>query len=103
MGRYAESAEQARHAAQLDPASASAWLQVARAERALHHPKETMAAILRIADVMPDSAELQAAIGFGYINLSRMGDAVRPLERAARLVPRDFLVQSQLGFCLYAV
>jgi Flp pilus assembly protein TadD len=35
--------------------------------------------------------------------LKHIPDAIPPLQRAARFMPKDFLVQSQLGFCLMAV
>ena len=43
---------------------------------------------------------MYAAIGFSYINLNHIPQAIPPLQRAAKLLPRDYLVQSQLGFCL---
>jgi tetratricopeptide (TPR) repeat protein len=43
-----------------------------------------------------------ATVGFAYVNLNRIQQAIPPLQRAARLSPRDFLVQAQLGFCLQA-
>jgi len=51
---------------------------------------------------MPNSAPILATIGTGYINLDRTSEAVRPLRRAAQLIPNAFLVQAQLGFALYA-
>jgi len=43
-----------------------------------------------------------AAVGFSYINLDRIPQAIPPLQRAAQLLSQDYLVQSQLGFCLQA-
>jgi tetratricopeptide (TPR) repeat protein len=59
-------------------------------------------ALSRGAEVSPDSAAILATVGFGYINLNRLREAIPPLERAARMAPRDFLVQAQLGYCLQA-
>ncbi|HEY1581591.1 MAG TPA: tetratricopeptide repeat protein [Chthoniobacterales bacterium] len=61
-----------------------------------------MHAILRAADLLPDSAYMLATLGSGYINLNRIPEAVGPLERAVHFTPNDFLAQSQLGFCLAA-
>jgi predicted Zn-dependent protease len=59
-------------------------------------------AILRAADLLPDSAYMMATVGYGYINLNRIPEAIPPLQRAAHFAPNDFLVQAQLGFCLQA-
>ena len=41
-----------------------------------------------------------AVVGYNYIDLNRVPQAIAPLQRAARLAPRDYLFQSQLGYCL---
>jgi tetratricopeptide (TPR) repeat protein len=45
---------------------------------------------------------MMATVGYGYINLNRIPEAIPPLQRAAHFAPNDFLVQAQLGFCLQA-
>ena len=41
-----------------------------------------------------------AVLGFSYINLNRIPQAIPSLQRAAKLLPNNYLVQSQLGYCL---
>jgi predicted Zn-dependent protease len=79
------------------------WIQLAKAEKSLGHTDATLNAIGKAAELSPDSAPMLTAIGFSYINLNRIPEAIPPLQRAARLLPKDFLVQSQLGFCLASV
>src|SRR6266478_693763 len=66
----------------------------------LGHNEATLNAIAKTAALSPDSGEIFASLGFGYINLNRVLQAIPPLQRAAKLLPQDYLVQSQLGYCL---
>jgi len=95
--------EMATRATEVSPAAAGAWVQLARTEKAVGHTDGTLRAMLRAADLLPDSAYILATVGYGYINLNRIREAVPPLQRAARFSPNDFLIQSQLGFCLLSV
>jgi tetratricopeptide (TPR) repeat protein len=79
------------------------WIQLAKSEKALGHTEGTFNAILKAAEVSPDNGLMLAVVGFSYINLGRIPQAIPPLERAARLMPRNYLIQSQLGNCLEAV
>ncbi len=90
LGRKQEALDYARTATAKGPSSAYAWLQLARAEKALGHTEATLNALTKGAEVSPDSAEMLAVVGFGYVNLNRLQQAIPPLERAARLAPRDF-------------
>lgn len=84
------------------PAFLPGWSRLAHTERELGHMSDCLRAILRAADLSPDNAYMLATVGYSYINLNRIPDAVGPLQRAARFTPNDFLVQSPLGFCLEA-
>src|SRR5207237_2497581 len=100
LGRKQESRDYAKKAAALAPSNVFTWIQLARAEKALGHGDATLDAIAKAAEVAPDRASMLARGGYSYINLNRDPKANDPLQRAARLAPRDYLVQSQLGFCL---
>ena len=63
----------------------------------------TLTAVAKAAEVSPDSAAMLAIIGFSYINLNRIPQAIPPLQRAASLAPKDYLIQSELGYCLAMV
>jgi tetratricopeptide (TPR) repeat protein len=102
LHRWQESLDLAKRATKADPAWVFTWIQLARAEKGLGHPQETLNAMIRAGEVAPDNSEIQAIVGFGYINLDRIPEAIPPLQRAARLDPKDYLIQSQLGFCLQA-
>ena len=103
VGRKQDIANYARRATTISPSAALTWLHLARAERALGHAELTIAAVAHAANVTSNNAEMLAVVGFGYINLNRIAEAVSPLERSARLKPRDYLIQSQLGYCLQHV
>ena len=45
------------------------WMQLARTERAVGHRDATMRALQTAAELAPDNADLQAAVGFGYVSL----------------------------------
>ena len=100
LGRKQESLDYAKKATARGGSIAYAWLQLARAEKAIGHNEATLDAITKAAEVAPDSASMLALVGYSYINLNRIQQAIPPLQRAARLAPRDYLVQSQLGYCL---
>ncbi len=102
LGQKQKALEQAKRATVVSPASAGTWVQLARTEKAAGHTSETLRALLRAADLLPDSAAMLATVGYGYINLNQIPAAIPPLQRAAHFAPNDFLVQSQLGFCLGA-
>lgn len=59
-----------------------------------------MDAIAHGAEVSPDSATMLTIVGYSYINLNRLQQAIPPLTRAAKMAPQNYLVQSQLGYCL---
>jgi len=80
VGRKQEAAQYARRATTASPAMAAAWMQLAKAENAAGHGGAT--------------------IGFTYINMNNAAAALPQLERAAAHAPKDFLIQSQLGYCL---
>src|SRR5262249_38828399 len=100
LGEKEKAISEAKHATEVSPASAGAWIQLARTEKAAGHTSETLHAILRAADLLPDSAYLLESVGYGYINLDRISEAIPPLQRAAHFAPNDFLIHAQLGFCL---
>jgi len=101
--RKQEGADYARKAAALAPSDADMWLQLAKAEKALGHNEATLNAIAKAAEVSPDSGLMLAILGFSYINLNRIPQAIPPLDRAAKRMPQDYLVHSQLGYCLMSV
>ena len=103
IGQKQDSANYARRAIAASPSSAITWLHLARAERALGNAEQTIAAVAQAANLTSDNAEMLAVVGFSYINLNRIAEAVPPLERSAKSRPRDYLIQSQLGFCLQHV
>src|SRR5437016_2842794 len=94
LGRKEESVNYARKGAALAPSDGYMWLQLAKAEKALGHNDATLDAIAKAAQVSPDSGMMLAVLGFSYINLNRIQQAIPPLERAAKLLPRNYLVQS---------
>lgn len=102
VGHKEESVSYARRATAVAPAATDTWLHLARAEHALGHSEGTLNALTHAADVSPDDAAILSLVGFGYINLNRIPQAIPPLLRAARLEPKDFLIQAQLGYCLQA-
>jgi tetratricopeptide (TPR) repeat protein len=63
-----------------------------KSEKALGHTEATLNAILKAAEVSPDNGLMLAVVGFSYINLGRIPQAIPPLERAARLMPRNYLI-----------
>jgi tetratricopeptide (TPR) repeat protein len=103
IGRKQDAANYARRATVVSPSSPITWLHLARAERALGHAQQTIAAVAQAANLTRDNGEMLAIVGFSYINWNRIADAVSPLDRAAQTKPRDYLIQSQLGFCLVQV
>ncbi|HEX4638848.1 MAG TPA: tetratricopeptide repeat protein [Chthoniobacterales bacterium] len=101
-GQKQQAVEAGKKATALEAKNPYFWIQLARAEKSLGHGDATLQAMVHGAEAAPDSGDLFAAIGFSYINLDRVPQAVPPLRRAAQLLPHDFLVQAQLGFCLQA-
>jgi predicted Zn-dependent protease len=79
LGRKEESATYARKGAALDPSDGYMWLQLAKAEKALGHTDATLNAIAKAAQVSPDSGMMLAVLGFSYINLNRIQQAIAPL------------------------
>ncbi len=70
------------------------WLQLAKAEKSLGNTDATLNAIEKAAQVSPDNGMMLAVLGFSYINLNRIPQAIPPLQRAAKLLPKNYLVQS---------
>ena len=70
---------------------AAVWLQLARAENALGHTEATLTAVGKAAQVSPQSGSAFAILGFSYINLNRIQQAIPPLQRAAKLLPQYYL------------
>ena len=99
LGRKEESATYARKGAALDRSDGYMWLQLAKAEKSLGHADATLNAIAKAAQVSPNSGMILAVFGFSYINLNRIPQAIPPLQRAAKLLTNNYLVQSQLGNC----
>ena len=85
LGRREESLTFARRATTIEPGWVYTWLQLGRAEKAMGHAQETLNAVAHAAALSPNNAEMQAIVGFGYINLNHIPQAIPPLERAARL------------------
>jgi tetratricopeptide (TPR) repeat protein len=102
LNHWQESVSLAKRGTAAEPSWVFTWIQLARAQQGAGSPHETLNAMVRAAEISPDNAEIQALVGFGYINLNRLPEAIPHLERAARFAPKDYLVQSQLGFCLQA-
>ena len=69
-------------------------------ENAMGHVGAALDAMVKASQISPNDGDLAAVLGFSYINLNRIPQAISPLRRAAKLLPRDYLVQSQLGYCL---
>ena len=103
-GRKQESIDYAKRATTLSPAARiGAWLQLARAEkfarsfqRIAYRSRESR------GHLSPDNAYMLTHRWLWLHQLESHGRRVSPLQHAARFAPRDFLVQSQLGYCLYA-
>ncbi len=93
----------ARRATAVMPSAVGSWIALARAEKAAGNTDGTLRAVQKAADLSPDSAAMLTIIGYSYIDLNRIPQAVPPLTRAAKLAQRDFLVRSQLGYCLESV
>jgi tetratricopeptide (TPR) repeat protein len=102
LNQWQESVSLAKRATGAEPSWVFTWIQLARAEKGAGSPQGTLDAMVRAAEVSPDNAEIQALVGFGYINMNRLPEAIPHLDRAARFAPKDYLIQSQLGFCLQA-
>ena len=100
LKHWQESVALAKRATATEPSWVFTWLQLARAENRSGSPQGALDAMIHASEVNPDNADIQAVVGFGFINLNRLPEAIPHLERAARLAPKDYLVQSQLGFCL---
>ncbi len=66
-----------------------AWLQLARAENVTGNSGGTLRALERPAELSPDSGQMLAMVGFGYINLNRVAAGVPPLTLAAKLLPNE--------------
>ena len=81
-GRKEEMATAAKRATVVAPAYAPAWLWLAHAEKELGHTSECLSAVLRAADLSPDSSYMLATVGYSYINLNRIPEAIGPLQRA---------------------
>jgi tetratricopeptide (TPR) repeat protein len=78
LGRKEESANYARKGAALAPSDGYMWLQLAKAQKALGHTDATLDAIAKAAQVSPDSGMMLAVLGFSYINLNRIQQAIPP-------------------------
>ena len=87
LGHKEESLEYAKKATALAPSVIFTWIQLARGEKAIGHTEATLDAMAKAAEVSPDSAAMLAVVGYSYINLNRVSQAIPPLQRAARLAP----------------
>ena len=102
LGQKQKAVEDAKRATVLSPASAGAWVQLAR-NGGKSRPYERNAA--GIPARRRTAARQRRHAGGGRLpifKLNQIPAAIPPLQRAARLAPNNFLVQSQLGFCLEA-
>ena len=103
LGKHDQSLAFAKRGTSIEPNWLYAWIQLARAEKAVGHAQRTLDAIVRAAALSPNSADMLAAVGFSYINLNRVAQAIQPLDRASKMSPEDYLIQGQLGYCLETV
>lgn len=58
------------------PSAVNAWIVLARAEKAVGNTEGTLRAIGKAAELAPDSATMLMVIGYSYINLNRIPQAV---------------------------
>jgi predicted Zn-dependent protease len=89
-----------KHTIEGVPRDAYTWMDLAIVENAMGHVGAALNAMVKAAQISPNDGDLAAVLGFSYINLNRVPQAIPPLQRAAKLLPKDYLVQSQLGYCL---
>src|SRR5436305_4660498 len=100
LGHHDQGLAFAKRATSIEPDWIYTWIQLARAEKASGHPQETLNAIVRAAALSPSSAGMLEAVGYSYINLNRISQAIQPLDRAAKIDSDNYLVHGQLGYCL---
>src|ERR1051325_3480055 len=81
---YDEASKAFRRATNLAPRDAYAWMELAKAENSLGHTAATVNALSKAADISPKDGELAAVVGFSYINLNMVPQAIPTLQRAAR-------------------
>ena len=89
LGRKSEAVQHARRATAQAPSQVGLWIQLARTEKAVGNTSGTLAALKKAGELSPDNPALLILVGYGYINLDRPAEAIPPLTRAARLVPKD--------------
>ncbi len=64
-------------------------LQEARALLALGRGEEALPLLRRLAEELPQEAEVQAALGIAYLSVGQVSRSLKPLERAAQLDPKS--------------
>ena len=100
LGRHDQSIAFAKRGTSIEQDWIYTWIQLGRAEKAAGHPQETLNAIVRAAALSPSSAGVLEAVGYSYINLNRIAQAIQPLDRAAKIDTDNYLLEGQLGYCL---
>jgi len=76
-------------ALQLEPATVSAWINLAELQRSRAAETDVAAILRQGLERLPDSAELHHALGLSLVRQQRLPDAVAALERAAELAPNE--------------
>ena len=61
------------------------------------HLVESLEHFERLAKEAPDSIDIEAWLGFLYLQNHRPQDAIQPLEKAAAAKPNDLEINSNLG------
>jgi len=98
LGRHDEAVEEFRRLLAREPSSAPAlnylgYLWIERGENL----EEALAMVSEAVRIDPDNGAYVDSLGWGLYRLGRVAEAVRALERAARLLPHDATVLEHLG------
>lgn len=98
VGKDAVAAERFRAAAVSGPGSADTWCALARAERALNHVEESVAAYRQAIRSSSSAAALHHELGALLLERHRAGEAVAEFREAARLRPDSADARFNLGY-----
>jgi len=98
--RFEDDAAQARTALVKDPSNADAIVRLARAQRDLGHPGDSLETLTRALEGAADTPAIHLERGRGFIVIRKFDVAQKELRKAADTLPEAYC---DLGFTLYVV
>ena len=96
LDRKQESLKAARRATQLAPQVAATWAQLARAEARLGHRAEALLAVGKAVRLAPKMGTVAMTANVDGLDLNRPLAAIRILQKAIALDPKNSLLKRQL-------